>query len=53
MKTKYSEPVINIMQVAPALLQQASINSRSYGSGNAQTMAASREGSGSSWEDED
>ena len=52
MKAKYSKPTVIVLLTAPVALLQTSVDTKSYGTSNAQTMAASRE-SNSSWDDED
>ena len=52
MKAKYSKPTVIVLLTAPVALLQTSVDTKSYGTSNSQTMAASRE-SNSSWDDED
>ena len=52
MKTKYSTPTVNIIKIAPIVLQSTSIDTRSYREGNAQSIAASRRGN-NLWDEEE
>ena len=52
MKTKYSNPTVNIIKIAPIVLQSTSIDTRSYREGNAQSIAASRRGN-NLWDEEE